>query len=337
MEVQRGEEIAVEALLVQSRPEDLSGQDVAQAAVTSGEFGWPISLTFGAKGTEAFRTITAENVGKRLAMVIDGEVHSAPVIKEAITGGKAQIGRFSLKEAKLLAAILEAGEYPVPVRVEVVEEEPGGEHAQTMPDSADKHPAIARQLARIDKRAAIEKKLVRIILPEAKWEEALVGDALQELARQSVALDPEGEGVKIDLRFPAEVDARTVTMDVTDISLGEAIHYPCKGSALESKVQENQVVVFDRSALSRPSARDRSAVRRIWMAGFAKLSAAGAAEKEGDVALALRLYREALAAFEKVSELEPDWSVKVVEYRTSFCAGKIAELERKLGTDPPER
>lgn len=121
MVAKRGEETVKEVLFVQARREDLSGQDVERAVVTRDEFGRSISLTFTRKGADVFRRITAENVGRRLAVVVDGEVRSAPVIQQAITGGKAQItGSFSLKEAKVMAAVLRSGQYPVPVQVEAV-------------------------------------------------------------------------------------------------------------------------------------------------------------------------------------------------------------------------
>lgn len=119
MPVKRGEEIINEVLFVESKAEELSDQDVDQAVVTGNEFGhWSISLTFTAKGAQSFRKITADNVGKRLAIIVDGKVLSAPVIREAISGGKAQItGSLGPKEAELLAAAIDSGRYPVPVKV----------------------------------------------------------------------------------------------------------------------------------------------------------------------------------------------------------------------------
>ena len=65
-----------------------------------------------------FDRITAENVKKRLAIVLDDIVYSAPVIQERISGGKAQItGSFSDEEAKDLAIVLRAGALPAPVRI----------------------------------------------------------------------------------------------------------------------------------------------------------------------------------------------------------------------------
>jgi preprotein translocase subunit SecD len=50
-----------------------------------------VSITFDKKGARLFERITAENVKKRLAIVLDGNVYSAPVIQEKIAGGEARI------------------------------------------------------------------------------------------------------------------------------------------------------------------------------------------------------------------------------------------------------
>lgn len=77
-----------------------------------------VSITFNAAGAKLFEDITAANVKRRLAIVLDGNVYSAPVIQERIAGGNAQItGRFSLNEAKDLAIVLRAGALPAPVKM----------------------------------------------------------------------------------------------------------------------------------------------------------------------------------------------------------------------------
>jgi preprotein translocase subunit SecD len=71
------------------------------------------------EGARRFERITSDNVGKRLAIVLDGTVYSAPVIRERIAGGQAQItGSFTPEEARDLAIILRAGALPAPVRIE---------------------------------------------------------------------------------------------------------------------------------------------------------------------------------------------------------------------------
>ncbi|MBI3617985.1 MAG: protein translocase subunit SecD [Candidatus Omnitrophica bacterium] len=100
----------------------LSGERISDARVdfdTRG-FGQPyISITLNNQGTTEFANLTRLNVGRRLAILLDGEVLSAPNIKEAILGGSAQIsGQFTLDEASLLALALRSGALPAPMHVE---------------------------------------------------------------------------------------------------------------------------------------------------------------------------------------------------------------------------
>ena len=77
-----------------------------------------VSITFDSTGSKIFERVTTANKGKRLAIVLDGNVHSAPNINEPISGGKAQItGSFSMEEATDLAIVLRAGALPAPVTV----------------------------------------------------------------------------------------------------------------------------------------------------------------------------------------------------------------------------
>lgn len=77
-----------------------------------------VAISFNREGGRIFARITSENVGKRLAILLDGKVYSAPVIKEPISGGKAIIeGRFNLDEASDLAIVLRAGALPAPVNI----------------------------------------------------------------------------------------------------------------------------------------------------------------------------------------------------------------------------
>jgi len=77
-----------------------------------------VSVEFNAAGAKAFADLTEANVGKRLAIVLDGNVHSAPVIRERIPSGRAQItGGFTTQEATDLAIVLRAGALPAPVTV----------------------------------------------------------------------------------------------------------------------------------------------------------------------------------------------------------------------------
>jgi len=78
-----------------------------------------VAIEFNAKGASAFSEITGANVGKRLAIVLDGKVHSAPRINERIPSGRASItGRFTVEEAGDLAIVLRAGTLPAPIYIE---------------------------------------------------------------------------------------------------------------------------------------------------------------------------------------------------------------------------
>lgn len=118
-----GERGGREPLLV-AKEASLTGDTIVNAKTefSSRGFGEPyVSLTLNPKGAQVFANVTATNVGKRLAIVLDGKVVSAPVIREAIPSGQAQIsGNFTVNEANDLSVILRAGALPAPV---VVEEE----------------------------------------------------------------------------------------------------------------------------------------------------------------------------------------------------------------------
>ena len=77
-----------------------------------------VALEFDDIGAKLFEQITGANVKKRLAIILDDNVYSAPVIQERIGGGRAQItGRFDMKEAGDLAIVLRAGALPAPVKI----------------------------------------------------------------------------------------------------------------------------------------------------------------------------------------------------------------------------
>jgi preprotein translocase subunit SecD len=77
-----------------------------------------VSLSFDRRGADIFSRLTEENVDKRMAIVLDGKVYSAPVIREKISGGRASItGNFTPATAADLAVVLRAGALPAPVLV----------------------------------------------------------------------------------------------------------------------------------------------------------------------------------------------------------------------------
>ncbi len=97
----------------------LTGDVLSDARVSIGQFNDPyVSITFDAKGGREFERITGDNVKKRMAIVLDNTIYSAPVIQERITGGRAQItGTFSTQEANDLAIVLRAGALPAPLKI----------------------------------------------------------------------------------------------------------------------------------------------------------------------------------------------------------------------------
>ncbi|MBF0536958.1 MAG: protein translocase subunit SecD [Nitrospirae bacterium] len=98
----------------------MTGDSLSEARVTiDSRFNTPyVSITFNTEGAKLFEEITGKYVKKRLAIILDGNIYSAPVIQEKIAGGNAQItGSFSMEEAKDLAIVLRAGSLPAPVKM----------------------------------------------------------------------------------------------------------------------------------------------------------------------------------------------------------------------------
>ena len=98
----------------------LTGANLTDARVQiDSQFNEPyVSIDFDRKGGRIFSKITEENVKKRLAIVLDNRVYSAPVIQEKISGGRARItGNFTTEEANDLAIALRAGALPAPVKI----------------------------------------------------------------------------------------------------------------------------------------------------------------------------------------------------------------------------
>jgi preprotein translocase subunit SecD len=97
----------------------LTGDLISEATVRISEVGEPyVSLTFNSTGGRIFGEVTEKNVGRGLAIVLDGNVHSAPVIRERIPSGQAQIsGGFTMDEASDLAIVLRTGALQAPVQI----------------------------------------------------------------------------------------------------------------------------------------------------------------------------------------------------------------------------
>ncbi len=98
----------------------MTGDVLTKAHVSYERTGRPyIGMEFNSRGSRIFQRITRDNVGERLAIILDDRVYSAPVIKSEISGGAAVIeGMFSPEEASELALVLNSGSLPAPVRIE---------------------------------------------------------------------------------------------------------------------------------------------------------------------------------------------------------------------------
>ena len=99
---------------------DVDGGDLTDARAgnnpQTGE--WVVNFTFNSLGARRFADVTRANVNHRFAIVLDGKVISAPVIREPITGGRGQIsGSFTAASANDLSVLLRAGALPAPLTV----------------------------------------------------------------------------------------------------------------------------------------------------------------------------------------------------------------------------
>jgi preprotein translocase subunit SecD len=99
----------------------LTGGELTRAEVRtdpSSAASWQVAIEFTPTGTKVFGDITEQNVGRRLAIVLDGTVCSAPAIRERIPSGSAVItGQFDVEDARDLAIVLRAGALPAPVTI----------------------------------------------------------------------------------------------------------------------------------------------------------------------------------------------------------------------------
>lgn len=104
-------------------PTGLTGKDLTRANLsTNSQNGqWVVDLEFNGAGTKKFADLTKNMVGQQMAIFFNGELQSAPVIREAITGGRAQISGgengFVYDEAKTMVDLLNAGALPVPAKI----------------------------------------------------------------------------------------------------------------------------------------------------------------------------------------------------------------------------
>jgi preprotein translocase subunit SecD len=99
----------------------LTGAELTRAEVQAdpnSPGNWQVAIEFTATGTRIFGEVTEQNVGRHLAIILDGTLYSAPRINERIPGGRAVItGQFTVNEARDLAIVLRAGALPAPVTI----------------------------------------------------------------------------------------------------------------------------------------------------------------------------------------------------------------------------
>lgn len=115
-----GESATEAATLTDFAPTDLSGADLAKASVTfeTQDRQPAVAIVFKDSGKAKFAKLTKENIGKPIAILLDGYPVTMPTVQVEITDGNAQItGNFTTEEAKALSVQLNAGALPVPVSV----------------------------------------------------------------------------------------------------------------------------------------------------------------------------------------------------------------------------
>jgi len=108
-----------EQFFITTADASVTGESLSDARITFDDFGKPaVSFNFKGEGASKFGVLTEENIGKRLAIVLDGTIKSAPTIQERITSQGRITGDFTTDEAKDLALVLRSGALPVPVTIE---------------------------------------------------------------------------------------------------------------------------------------------------------------------------------------------------------------------------
>ncbi|MBI5101674.1 MAG: protein translocase subunit SecD [Nitrospirae bacterium] len=112
--------VATKFPLLLKKQAALTGNLLSEAKVSlDSRFSEPyVSISFNTEGAKLFEEITGANKKKRLAIILDNTIYSAPVIQEKIAGGNAQItGSFSMDDAKDLSIVLKAGALPAPLKM----------------------------------------------------------------------------------------------------------------------------------------------------------------------------------------------------------------------------
>ena len=98
----------------------LDGSVIVDARETYAERGAEakVSMSMNSEGIQDWARLTGDNIGRCIAIVLDGYVYSAPVVRQKIEGGSSEIsGNFTIQEAKDLANVLKSGKVPAPARI----------------------------------------------------------------------------------------------------------------------------------------------------------------------------------------------------------------------------
>ena len=109
-----------ELVAIKGETAPLDGDAVSDARVQFGNAGGnpEVSMTMNAEGARTWARLTKDNIGKQVAIVLDGMVYSYPTVQSAIEGGSSQItGNFTLEEAEDLANVLKSGKLPAPAKI----------------------------------------------------------------------------------------------------------------------------------------------------------------------------------------------------------------------------
>ncbi len=107
-------------ICIVKRDQEMDGKNITNAFVNMTQFGQrEIILNFNSQGAVDFANVTKKNVGRQLAIILDGKLYSAPTINQAITGGNAQItGNFAREDAENIANALVSGSVPFKMKIE---------------------------------------------------------------------------------------------------------------------------------------------------------------------------------------------------------------------------
>lgn len=96
----------------------VTGADLEDARISTDEYGYrSVAFTFNSDGAKKFGDLTGRNLHKRLAIILDNTIQSAPSINSRITSHGQITGQFTMKDAQQLAIVLRAGALPAPIKI----------------------------------------------------------------------------------------------------------------------------------------------------------------------------------------------------------------------------